>query len=74
MFTNMVNNVKFLLGVIFIKKPNFTTTIDKELQEKFKSQCALKSVKMNEVIETFMKYFIEEKILYDSNENTIYFK
>ena len=41
-----------------MKKP-FTTTIDESLQSTFKSVCAEKDVKMNEVIEAFMESFIQ---------------
>jgi hypothetical protein len=54
--------------LIFMKKPSFTTTIERELQEKFKAECAIKGVKMNEIIEAFMKGFINGKLVYTNNE------
>lgn len=73
MFTNMVKHVIVLciVEVICIKKPSFTTTIDKELQEQFKATCALKSLKMNEVIEVCMRYFVDGLMVYDPKNNTI---
>jgi hypothetical protein len=73
MFTNTFKHVIvfIIVEVIQIKKPSFTTTIDKELQEKFKSTCALKSLKMNEVIEACMRYFVEGTMEYDSKNSTI---
>lgn len=59
------------MEVIHIKKPSFTTTIDKELQERFKSTCALKSLKMNEVIEACMKYFVDGIMEYDSKSSKL---
>jgi hypothetical protein len=57
--------------VIHIKKPSFTTTIDKELQEKFKSKCALESLKMNEVIEACMRRFVDGMMEYDSKNDKL---
>jgi hypothetical protein len=73
MFTNMVKHVivLFIVEVICIKKPSFTTTIDKDLQEQFKATCALKSLKMNEVIETCMRHFIDGLMVYDPKDRTI---
>ena len=53
------------------KKPSFTTTIEKTLQEQFKATCAIKGVKMNEVLEIFMRNFIEEKLIYDEEKKLI---
>lgn len=44
-----------------IDRKTFTTTIDTEVQRKFKGKCAANGILMNEVLETFMKMYIEEK-------------
>lgn len=40
------------------RKP-FTTTIDEEVQKKFKASCTEKDEKMNDVLETFMQSYID---------------
>lgn len=42
------------------RKP-FTTTIDSEIQNQFKSKCAINSIKMNDLLETFMKMYVDDK-------------
>ena len=39
------------------RKP-FTTTIDVEIQQKFKEKCSQNKDKMNDVMEAFMKEYI----------------
>jgi len=51
-----------------MRKPSFTTTIEKELQERFKAECAIQGVKMNEILEAFMKGFINGNLIYTNNE------
>lgn len=45
-------------------RKSFTTAIDEELQKKFKIACIQNDVKMNDVLEEFMRQFIsgESKI------------
>jgi hypothetical protein len=42
------------------RKP-FTTTIDSEIQNQFKSKCAINGTKMNDLLETFMKMYVDDK-------------
>ena len=42
------------------RKP-FTTTIDSEIQNQFKSKCAINGIKMNDLLETFMKMYVDDK-------------
>lgn len=42
-------------------RSTFTTTIEKEIQESFKAKCKKSNVKMNDVLEAFMKEFIVGK-------------
>lgn len=39
----------------------FTTTIEEEVQKEFKAKCKENSVKMNDVLEAFMKEYINGK-------------
>ena len=38
---------------------SFTTTIDDDIQKKFKAECSTKGDKMNDVLEAFMKSYID---------------
>lgn len=42
------------------RKP-FTTTIDSNIQNQFKAKCALNGIKMNDLLETFMRMYIDDK-------------
>lgn len=39
-------------------RKTFTTTIEEQVQKDFKETCTTKNVKMNDVLETFMKSYI----------------
>ena len=39
----------------------FTTTIEIEVQKQFKAKCKENNTKMNDVLETFMKEYIDGK-------------
>jgi len=41
-----------------VARKQFTTTIDEEVQEKFKEKCSQNGEKMNDVLEAFMKSYI----------------
>lgn len=43
------------------KRKSFTTTIDSDIQKQFKLACVERDEKMNDVLERFMIYYIEEK-------------
>lgn len=43
-----------------VRKP-FTTTIDDDIQKKFKEKCSENSDKMNDVLEAFMKAYINNE-------------
>jgi len=47
------------------KRKPFSTTIDFDLQRKFKVRCVENDLKLNETLETLMKMFIEK----DKNPN-----
>lgn len=51
------------------RKP-FTTTIDEDLQAEFKEACKEKGDKMNNVIEAFMKSYIDNDLVVE--RKTIY--
>jgi predicted RNase H-like nuclease len=57
-------------GVIKINntRRNFTTTIDLNLQRQFKSKCAEKGIKMNDLLEAIMKMLVQEKIDFSNSE------
>ena len=40
-------------------RKTFTTTIDEEIQAKFKEACTANGEKMNDVLEAFMKGYIQ---------------
>ena len=42
-----------------MKRKSFTTSIDITIQDKFKSSCMSNSQKMNDVLEVFMKSYID---------------
>lgn len=42
-------------------RKTFTTTIDKNLQNDFKAACAKSGIKMNDLLETFMKMYVDGK-------------
>lgn len=41
-----------------MKRIQFTTTIDDDIQDKFRVTCAKNKVKMNDVLEAFMESYI----------------
>lgn len=43
-------------------RKTFATTVDENLQEEFKQSCKNKELKINEVLEALMKYFIDGNI------------
>lgn len=43
------------------ERKTFTTTIDKTLQNKFKSKCAENGIMMNELLEVFMQMYVNDK-------------
>lgn len=56
------------------ERKTFTTTIDKSLQNKFKAKCAENGIKMNDLLEIFMKMYVDgkfEMVLTLNDENTI---
>lgn len=56
------------------ERKTFTTTIDKSLQNQFKAKCAENGIKMNDLLETFMKMYVAEKfelVLKLDSEKTI---
>jgi len=56
------------------ERKTFTTTIDKTLQNKFKAKCAESGIKMNDLLETFMQMYVDEKfemVLKLNEEKTI---
>ena len=50
------------------KRKNFNTTIDLDLQTKFKVKCIEKNIQMNDLLETFMYAFLEDKIDFEKSE------
>ena len=42
-------------------RKSFTTTIDDDIQKKFKEKCSENSDKMNDVLEAFMKEYINNE-------------
>ena len=42
-------------------RKQFTTTIEEDLQNEFKAACAKEGLPMNNVLETFMKAYVEGK-------------
>lgn len=49
-----------LLGGDYMRS-TFTTTIEESIQKDFKLKCKENNVKMNDVLETFMKEYINDK-------------
>ena len=55
-------------------RKTFTTTIEEDIQKDFKKACAKNKVKMNDVLEAFMKSYIagelevEMELKFKSNE------
>jgi len=53
-------------------RKQFTTTIDEDLQNEFKAACAKEGMPMNNILETFMKAYVEGKfrmeLQYESKE------
>ena len=52
------------------KRRTYTTTIDLDLQKQFKAKCTEQNIRMNDLLETFMEMFIQEKFEFD-NSRTI---
>lgn len=44
-----------------MSRKQFTTTIDEVLQTKFKEKCSKNKEKMNDVLEVFMKSYINDE-------------
>lgn len=42
-------------------RKSFTTTIDEDIQKKFKEKCKSNKDKMNDVLESFMKAYIDDE-------------
>ncbi|MCS6105529.1 hypothetical protein DWV12_16880 [Clostridium botulinum] len=42
-------------------RKSFTTTIDEDIQKKFKEKCNTNKDKMNDVLESFMKAYIDDE-------------
>ncbi|HAT4331380.1 hypothetical protein [Clostridium perfringens] len=42
-------------------RKSFTTTIDEEIQNKFREKCKYNEEKMNDVLEAFMNEYIADK-------------
>lgn len=57
MFTKARNVVKQIIGGEYVARKTFTTTIDEEVQKDFKTTCIRNDVKMNDVLEAFMKAY-----------------
>lgn len=56
------------------ERKTFTTTISKSLQNQFKAKCAESGIKMNDLLETFMKMYVDgkfEMVLRLNDEKTI---
>ena len=56
------------------ERKTFTTTIEKSLQNQFKAKCAENGIKMNDLLETFMKMYVDgkfEMVLRLNDEKTI---
>lgn len=49
-----------VIELSYNRKP-FTTTIDEHTQNKFKSRCAEQGIKMNDVLEVFMRMYTDGK-------------
>lgn len=49
-----------MIELSYNRKP-FTTTIDEQIQNRFKSKCAEQGIKMNEVLEVFMRMYTDGK-------------
>lgn len=47
-------------------RKTFTTTIDDDIQKDFKAACAKNGVKMNDVLEAFMKGYKEGDFVFES--------
>lgn len=44
-----------------MERKTFTTTIDKDLQNRFKARCAESGIKMNDILEIFMQMYVDGK-------------
>lgn len=53
------------------KRRTYTTTIDLDLQKQFKAKCTEKNIRMNDLLETFMQMFIQEKFEFDNSRTII---
>lgn len=51
-------------------RSSFTTTIEDKIQKDFKIKCVQKDTKMNDVLELFMKSFIEDEITLETKLKT----
>ena len=47
------------------KRKSFTTTIDREIQEKFKNTCSENKVTMSEILEVFMTEYSDGKYSFE---------
>lgn len=48
--------------MIDISRKQFTTTIEEYIQDEFRKACSERGHKMNDVLETFMKAYIDDDI------------
>jgi hypothetical protein len=53
------------------KRRTYTTTIDLDLQKQFKAKCTEKNIRMNDLLETFMKMFIQENFEFDNSKTIV---
>lgn len=46
-----------------MSREQFTTTIEKDIQLKFKKKCKDNNYNMNDILETFMEYYNNDKFI-----------
>lgn len=46
-----------------MRRRQFTTTVDGEIQDKFREVCKANDQKMNDVLEVFMKSYTDDQII-----------
>jgi len=60
-------------GGVKMARKQFTTTIDEDLQNGFKAACAMEGVPMNNILETFMRAYVDGKfkleLKYEADNN-----
>jgi len=52
-----------MLGGEILPRKAFTTTLDEDLQDEFRTACKVKGDKMNNVIEALMKAYIDNDLV-----------